>query len=203
MTHSLTNYMLLHRKEKKYQMDLRNFWMNQSGKVETESWQWWLCIGGGLLKNCMITEFYLFLVAVFQIKSREDIYHRAAMSPRSMLTQIKADEKKRIELWGDFPVCIFIFTHMVSIRLRNVITNESVSESAWVPQLAWHLAWHIVAWPRPLPVCSNVAVDKPIKKPLLNALSALLFHALQHRPGGNASDMKERKRKGIEENTWK
>lgn len=40
-----------------------------------------------------------------------------------------------------------------------------------MPQLAWHLAWHIVARPRPLPARSNVAVDKPIKKPLLNALS--------------------------------
>lgn len=53
-----------------------------------------------------------------------------------------------------------------------------------VSQLAWHLAWHIVARPRSLPVRSNVAVDKPIKKLLLNALSLLLFHALQHRPEG-------------------
>lgn len=53
-----------------------------------------------------------------------------------------------------------------------------------VPQLAWHLAWHIAARPRPLPARSNVAVNKPIKKPLLNVLSLLLFHALQHRPGG-------------------
>lgn len=75
------------------------------------------------------------------------------------------------------PVCFLSFTHMASIRMRNVITNESVRESG-VPQLAWHLAWHIVARPRPLPARSNVAVDKPIKKPLLNALSLLLFHAL-------------------------
>lgn len=48
-----------------------------------------------------------------------------------------------------------------------------------VPQLAWHLAWHITARPRPPPAPrSNVAVDKPIKNPLLNALSLLSLPGL-------------------------
>lgn len=79
-----------------------------------------------------------------------------------------------------------------------------------MPQLAWHLAWHIAALPRPLPARSNVAVDKPIKKPLLNALtpSASLSLAAPHprltaqAPGGggwgeavDASTMEERERR--------
>lgn len=64
-----------------------------------------------------------------------------------------------------------------------------------MPQLAWHLAWHIVARPCPLPAHSNVAVDKPIKKPLLNALSLLLFHAFIAEAWGNASNMEERERR--------
>lgn len=64
-----------------------------------------------------------------------------------------------------------------------------------MPQLAWHLAWHIVARPRPLPAHSNVAVDKPIKKPLLNALCLLLFHAFIAQAWGNASNMEQRERR--------
>lgn len=68
--------------------------------------------------------------------------------------------------------------------MRNVITKQSlcvwerVFELSRAPQLAWHLAWHIAGPPRPLPVCPNVAVDKPIKKPLLNALPRFLSLSL-------------------------
>lgn len=80
-----------------------------------------------------------------------------------------------------------------------------------VPQLAWHLVWHIAALPRPLPARSNVAVDKPIKKPLLNALTPSASLSLSApRPrltaqapgggvgwggGGGASTMEERERR--------
>ena len=71
-----------------------------------------------------------------------------------------------------------------------------------LPQLAWHLAWHIAARPRLLPALSNVAVYKPIKKPLLNALSLSLLHALQHRPLGAAATQRRCRQRESPENRW-
>lgn len=94
------------------------------------------------------------------------------------------------------PVCLLslLSTHGVHPYEKCDYKRERERErESAVPQLAWHLAWHIAALPRPLPARSNVAVDKPIKKPLLNALtpsasllshSLLLVHALRHRPRG-------------------
>lgn len=44
------------------------------------------------------------------------------------------------------PVCFHSFTHMASIRMRNVITNESVSERAECH--SWHGIWLGISLPR-------------------------------------------------------
>lgn len=44
------------------------------------------------------------------------------------------------------PVCLLsLFTHTASIRMRNVITNESVSESAECH--SWHGIWLGISLP--------------------------------------------------------